>query len=121
MRTFGDELPVLRMPINGGDRQSAGVIVTAREQTTGLRDVFHRAGPDALRAVCDVIDALDGDWRVLSICTPDTIYRDLQGTRAAEWGAETSMPEPTMLGRIGRLDLLDPFFLPSLPRGHTHG
>lgn len=114
-------MPARELGINAQDRAAYGVIVTAREQTSDQRIVLHRSGRDGLQQVCDVLDALVGDWRVLTVSTPATIYRDLQGTRAREWGAETQTPEPSVLGKVGRLDLLDPVYhRTELPRGQSH-
>ena len=115
-----DEMPAAQLNVNSYHRAVDGVTVTAREQATDERIVLHRTGSDALRQVCDVLDEREGDWRVLTISTPTTIYRDLQGTRYRAWGDSTQCPEPHMLGIIGRKDLLDPFHDPALPRGKSH-
>jgi hypothetical protein len=101
------------------ERDMAGVIVTVREQTTGVMRTLHVAGKagDALRTVCARVDAWDGDWRVVCYSTPQTVLGDLQGARArfgAGQGGHVDCPEATMLARIGRIDLLDP----ALDHGH---
>jgi len=114
-------MPATRLGMSGTALEEYGVIVTAREQMTDERIVLHRPGAGALKLICEGLDGLDGDWRVLTISTPRTIYRDLQGTRARELVDETQMPELRMLGQVGRLDMLDPIHhAPALPRGQKH-
>ena len=113
-------MPAAESPINGVDRIRFGYIVTAREQDSDARWVLHRAGPGALVEICEVLDASEGNWRILTISTPETIYRDLQGTRLTVWRDVIENPEQRMLGGIGRLDLLDPFHDPAVPRGSSH-
>lgn len=106
--------------LSGDERKAWGCTVTAHEQESGERIVLYRAGRGALAAICSTLDALEGDWRVASFSTPETIYRDLQGTRYREWGDEMQYPEVAALGHIGRLDLLDPALEPHMRRGATH-
>ncbi len=96
------------------ERKRIGCIVTAREQWTGELHVVHRSGTprEALRAISDELAALEGDWRVLSISTPATIYRDLQGTRQTEGFDRLALPELQWLHSLGRFDLLDPSLEP---------
>lgn len=116
-----DQMPVAVLdPYSGQQRQNDGVLVTVRELDVGVVTVIHCTGQHALEQVCEQLDAMAGDWRVVSLCTPTTIYRDLQGTRKNVWADNVQFPEVQALGRIGRLDLLDPFFEPKIPRGRTH-
>jgi hypothetical protein len=113
-------MPAAELAMAGRDRIEAGYIVTALRQDTGESWTLHRAGRGALAAVCKVLDDAEGDWRVLTISTPETVYRDLQGTRYVEWGDRILTPEVGMLGKIRRLDLLDPSHAPAVPRGQSH-
>lgn len=75
---------------------------------------------ELLRETVAEIDALPGQWKVETISTPETVYRDLQGSRGElaprnlrrnGYGEplvseHLALPEPQMLGLIGRLDLL---------------
>lgn len=73
------------------------------------------------------LDGMEGDWRIVSVSTPSSIFRDLQGMRGEgdtregeDRRAGPSDPRSTeqvSLGRIGRLDLLQPLKQP----GHDHG
>lgn len=101
-------------------RDQDGCIVTVRELATDGRLVIHETGRGALACICSQLDALDGDWRIPSDSTPATIYRDLQGTREHEARDQVQVPEQSLLGRLGRLDLLDPSFAPQIPRGRKH-
>ncbi len=114
-------MPGAQLVMSGDKRSEYGCIVTAREQETDARIVLHRTGYNVIAQICDELDALEGDWRVLSYSTPATVYRDLQGTRQHEWKDTMQYPEEHVLGRIGRLDLLDPSMGPRLVRGRTHG
>lgn len=109
-----------------------GVIVTWREQKT--RELLSIEATellvgDALRWVIDCVETqLRGHWMIVSISTPKSILRDLQGQRGTR-GAQTRRATPgraaareerpsiagdpreverTLLGKIGRLDLLEP-------------
>jgi hypothetical protein len=75
----------------------------------------------SLRRAIAVMKRWDGRWLVEVISTPQTILRDLQGSREAkrsrgqEFGLgvmtaadEITFPEASYLGNIGRLDLLAP-------------
>lgn len=110
------------LEMRGQDRAVFGCIVTAKNLGTGVERSFHREGPmrEALAAICDILDGLDGDWRVVCISTPTSIYRDLQGSRnPAEYAEETMYGreyrkndfsprhrENQELSRIGRRDLI---------------
>jgi hypothetical protein len=116
-----DAMPVaVQDPYSGEARREAGFLITIREQQTDERRILHQDVLEALNRIAERIDALEGDWRVLSLCTPTSIYRDLQGTRKRPWGDAVQFPELSAFGRIHRLDLLDPFFDPYVPRGQSH-
>lgn len=104
---------------NGAERARYGVIVTAREQQTGRVKTMHQIGAPtgAIHEVVETLDSMEGDWKVVSISTPASIYRDLQGGRSVraddqyEHRPHLSDPRTTevsMLSRLGRLDLLEP-------------
>lgn len=74
---------------------------------------IHRTGlPSvALRAVARACDRYG--WKVRSLSSPVTVYRDLEGARdQSRRGStvgetvEAARPEKSMLGKIGRADLL---------------
>jgi hypothetical protein len=94
-------------------RDLQGVTATLREQTTRATATVLFSGllKETMRAVAAECDCRDGDWRVLCLSTPNTIKEDLKGYRVRQrWGgvSRTVFPEHQMLGRIGRIDLLDP-------------
>ena len=103
------------LSLGSTERKNVGAIVTVRELESAVRMVMHEKGTtaEALTAVCDRLDRLHGDWRVLCISTPATIHRDLQGTRLKQEMDALDIPERVMLARIGRIDRLDPSLLPS--------
>lgn len=113
---------ILDAPWNGETRQADGMIVQV-VGPGGERRWFHRHHEPlrlALAAICGLLDSWPGEWRVETISTPASIYRDLQGSRAElaprdlrrnGYGEPMvpegfSTPEAQMLGQIGRLDLL---------------
>jgi hypothetical protein len=122
LRDRNARLPKFTVP----EAERAGIVVTLRAQDNGdLRSAHvpgHAVG--ALRFVAAWIDLQDREWRLLSYSTPYTIATDLAGGRIdmsvraerstatiSGGGRETrtkARPERIALGRIGRLDLLDP-------------
>ena len=105
--------------MSGLVREVDGITVTLREQTTGdMHTVVERGHvKDALSRVCHYADVLEGDWKIVSISTPSSIYRDLHGHRGQhrEEGkdrdgsyADPRSAEVNMLGQIGRVDMLQP-------------
>lgn len=78
-----------------------GCIVTF-ENAQGERRVLHRWGPPE-EVLQEIVAKAKPDEYVASISTPSTIARDLQGPRPDSFSSER-----TFLGRMGRLDLLDP-------------
>ena len=97
------------------EREVVGMIATAREQTTGALWTLHRGGKPtaALRAIIEALERDEGDWRIVSVATPPTIYRDMQGIREAvdqqgrkgDW--DPRQAEIYYLRSIGRLDMLE--------------
>lgn len=102
------EIPAATLVSGSDTRRVAGVIVTAREQLTRREIVLHRAGVDVMESIIETLERKHGDWRVLCISSPETVYRDLQGTRLQSEIDDILLPERYALGRVGRLDLLDP-------------
>lgn len=86
-----------------------GVIVTMREQGSGELNTITRPGKpeQALRDICVLIDGAAGDWRIVTISTPNSIYRDLQADRQRDTDHRVDPPEQAMLNKIGRRDLLE--------------
>jgi hypothetical protein len=100
------------VPYNGPTRAADGLTVFA-SRNDGASLVLVRAGMplrDALREICDVLDAKPGRWYIDVISSPSSIWRDLQGSREepgkAHTGTQLPLPESQLLGQIGRLDLL---------------
>lgn len=82
-----------------------GVTVTAVHPERRVPLTIHRPGETttALASVCETLDRLGSDWRIVSVSTPATILRDLNGSIA-----DTCPPEFELLASVGRLDLLEP-------------
>src|SRR5882762_8034374 len=95
------------------ERAVYGATVTARA-SNGETITIARTGMtalEAMRSIAGVLDALDDDFRVVSVSTPNGIERDLYASRVSLDGDSAGyaiMPEIMMLGRIKRLDLLHP-------------
>jgi hypothetical protein len=87
------------------ERREYGAIVTF-ETAGGARFSLHRRGLPLTALRNAIADALwfDDSARVETICTPDTIYSDLRGRPIQHDRAQSV--ESSMLGRIGRRDLL---------------
>lgn len=86
-----------------------GVIVTMREQGSGELNTITRPGKpeQALRDICVLIDGAAGDWRIVTISTPNMIYRDLRADRERDSDHRVDPPEQAILNKIGRCDLLE--------------
>lgn len=88
---------------NGGKRDTYGAIVTFTDGS-----VTHIGGYvfEAVREACEIADSRG--TQIVTISTPRTIARDLQGDRVVfSSGADlphTVFPEEDVLGRVGRLD-----------------
>lgn len=106
------------MTITPAQRFATGVIATmiAADGTTHTLH-FTGEGSDAVRACAAYCDA--HAYRVVTLSSPLTIYRDLQGWRRNDTPTnrrrvastekvddKLQLPEPFMLGLIGRRDLL---------------
>lgn len=95
--------------ITTGQRFETGVTVTFSD---GTARHFTGSARDALTDAAAHADSRD--LRVRTISTPQTIYRDLHGTREQldtdkdkkHRSTGTNTPEARMLGMIGRKDLL---------------
>lgn len=88
------------------ERDDYGVTLTIREQTTHQLHTFSVRGSlvKSLAEACDLIDQIrEGEWKIVSISNPISIFRDLQGSH------DPGVPnaEAQKLGRIGRRDLLE--------------
>ncbi len=101
---------------NGQARARYGCIVSF-ENADGRTLVLHRIGPTrtALRRACEDALELDETFRVVSFSTPQTVYRDLQGTRPGTMNEEHDplsgravTPEALMLGNAGIPGMLHP-------------
>jgi len=109
---------VTYLPVNGESRSRDGVIATlVRGAEVESRHFPGPAASESLAAYCD-----KHGWRVRTISTPQSIYRDLQGTREhlanvtgrAEAGFDAgrrrsrhTSVEAMSLGGIKRTDLLE--------------
>lgn len=112
------------LALNPNDREY-GVIVTCSHIDGPPLWTFHIPGGsgNALKTACRMIDARGIGWRILSVSSPQSIYRDMSGTRQ-DHSVRESVGRTTgssnrrnedprsyelmMLGRTGRLDLLAP-------------
>lgn len=95
-----------RFNLNHDERMDYGATVTARDEEGHLLTVVG-VGPvtKALGDICSHLDNLNeegGEWRIVSISTPATVYADLQGAR----DEMTSSPEIRLLAMVHRSDLL---------------
>jgi len=99
----------LSMTLGGTERGSYGAIVSVCRLDEPGEGVLHRTGMttmNALRAIVADLDEADGDWRIVCISTPVTVYRDMQAARPTGQG---SLPPETMyLAKLRRTDLLAP-------------
>jgi hypothetical protein len=94
------------------ERSVYGATVTARA-SSGETITLARVGMtavQALREIATVLDALDDDFRIVSISTPNSIERDLFASRIALGGDNVGTlepsPEKVALAKIGRSELL---------------
>lgn len=101
--------------VNSRGRSEDGCILTF-ENEDGKTLTIHRKGPttQGVREACAIALRYDESFRVVSYCTPQTVFADLDGARATEpdgaYGRpqESPFPEAMMLGRAGLLPLLHP-------------
>lgn len=93
-------------------RDEFGVIVTVRLHPTGELRSLHEPGLriEALRAIADKLDRAAGDWKIVCYSTPQTILGDMKGLRSVNDPKRPAIGavESVALGKIDRLDLLDP-------------
>lgn len=105
------------------ERAIYGATITARSLDTGDTLTIARTGRTAVQAVreiCELLDAQAGRYRVVSISTPVSIRRDIYANRVALTGDHSGavdMPEKTFLARVGRVEMLHP----SLDRASGRG
>ena len=97
------------------ERAVYGATVTARSLTTGETLTIARTNMtavEAVREVATVLDALDDDYRVVAISTPNSIERDMWASRilldSNGVGQLAGLPEQAFLTKIKRPDLLHP-------------
>jgi hypothetical protein len=96
--------------LGGHERERYGAIVSAL--VDGRIRTVHRVGLTnaAIEECIEVLESYGEHVVVLAISTPDTIYRDLKGPRTCTTTKPNpglQLPEPAMLTRIGRGDLID--------------
>jgi HNH endonuclease len=91
------------------ERDRYGCVCTLREASTGRVDVVHYPGTagEGIQAMIADADSREGDWRLLSYSTPNTVYADLHVRRPGKHGAPVAPAEVGVLSRARRLDLLD--------------
>lgn len=80
-----------------------------RHRDTGEMKTIHRHGYaiEATQLVCDYVDKLGPDWRIVTLSTPRTIARDLRGSRARR-SMGSGDRNDTVHGRgVGELDPRD--------------
>jgi len=115
---------------NSTTRAYDGAIVTFVNRINGELRVVHRAGfaydrwtgrvhsrdggervkisltfLDVIRLLCTEADAWVGDWKIVTICTPSSIYSDLTHRRSPSQGVPNY--EASTLARAGRIDMWD--------------
>lgn len=125
---MSERTPMPTLNTSGRERAQFGVIGTAQNSATGKTVSMHRAGPPTI-AVAEIaaeVDKLGANWKIVSLSTPASVYRDLQGTRyhrikgdarnklmGRQSAHDARTQEKALLGRIGRLDLLSPQSFPA--------
>ncbi len=77
--------PRVAVPARRRVQKKYGLIVTF-ENPAGQTLTLHREGPpkEALRQAIAIALAKDETYRVASVSSPETIYRDLQGSRGTD-------------------------------------
>jgi hypothetical protein len=116
-----------RRPFATTERAETGAIVTLINQDTHEQDVWLTQGyayqtggrntavrhaygfRDQLRDLCKRVENLDGDWRIRTICTPQTIYADIVGRDLDTHGFGANSPESELLGAVGYLHLWEKY------------
>ncbi len=100
------EMPKAKlMNLTPGEREAYGVIATLRHQETQeLKTIASCGAPlQAAKDLAAEIDAMGETWKIVAICSPASIYRDLQGSR----GTMNLRVEAERMGMIGRADLVE--------------
>ena len=89
------------------EREDFGVTVTVTDGAR-FRSLYRvgYVGP-ALKELADAIDAMAGEWLVISASTPNTIFSDLD-RHNQNW---SDTPESIFFSRIHRRDLVHPKLL----------
>ena len=99
----GDDRP---FPLSGHEAQRFGAIVTL-ENAAGKILVLHRAGKisAAVDEAFEIATELDPTFRFVSVSTPTSVFRDLDGARPirsgpdVKWGSQAiQLPEHNILG-----------------------
>jgi hypothetical protein len=95
------------------ERAVYGATITARSTQGDTLTLArtNRTAVEAVREICELLDALDDDYRVVSVSTPVTVERDLYASRVALKGNQVGVvhtPEKGLLAQAGRLDMLHP-------------
>lgn len=99
-------------PYSGGMRALDGLTVFASSSAGVDAVLSRRCMPlrGALLSICRELDSWDGEWHIDVISSPTTIWTDLQGRWTPDERGKRELkplgPERSLLGRIGRLDLL---------------
>ena len=88
------------------ERRDYGVVATLVNVETGETRVEHVGAPhtthEAVGVIAALCDSLGSDWKVQTLCHPLSILADLRN-----YGDERPpFTEATLLGRIGRGDLV---------------
>ena len=114
----GNRETIAELNFGPRERSMYGAIVTAREQGSGRLWTVCKGGTtlQALREIVALLDAEPGHWLIVSISSPPSVFRDMQGHRVSEGGqgaheksaADPRSNERNYLGKIGRSDLLEP-------------
>ena len=87
-----------------------GITATLVDTTTGATEVLVARGSprldDATLTIAARCDELGPTWRVRTLSTPRTILADLRNA-GAERGEKQTRPESVLLGKVGRMDLVE--------------
>lgn len=105
-KSRGSLQPAASLSLTPRERGLYGVTATLRNRVNGKEETVARSGASkaALMQIVREVDAADGDWKIVTLSTPRTIFRDLQGAHDTERVLST---ENRLLTMVGRMDLAE--------------
>lgn len=96
-----------KMSYPPSERRAYGVIATIANTETGETRVEVRRGDlttlEAVRQIADLCDHLGPEWKIRTLSHPLSILADLWNENAER----PQLTEATLLGQIGRADLIE--------------